>query len=95
MVKGCFMRMGYKRYINTANYYKSNVSRPHKFLMHVVNHALGHMKGGYEVVVDYIMCMLAALTLNPPYNFSKVIFTQMKNSLTDDRWLMYLRFVQM
>ncbi|KAM0031769.1 hypothetical protein Hdeb2414_s0017g00512821 [Helianthus debilis subsp. tardiflorus] len=41
------------------------------------------------------MCMIVAQTLNHPYNFSKLIFEQMKSNLTSDRWLMYTRFVQM
>ncbi|KAM0005866.1 putative transcription factor/ chromatin remodeling BED-type(Zn) family [Helianthus debilis subsp. tardiflorus] len=97
MVKGCFMRMGYKGHVNTPNFLKSNISRPYKFLMHVVIHAFGHSrKSGYDIALDYIMCMIVALTLNLPYNFSKVIFTQMKDNLTPNGWLfMYPRFVQM
>ncbi|MFS7954389.1 hypothetical protein Hanom_Chr07g00629711 [Helianthus anomalus] len=41
------------------------------------------------------MCMIVALILNLPYNFSKLIFKPIKGNLTSDRWLMYLRFVQM
>ncbi|KAF5789479.1 putative transcription factor/ chromatin remodeling BED-type(Zn) family [Helianthus annuus] len=97
MVKGCFMRMGYKGHVNTPNFLKSSISRPYKFLMHVVIHAFGHTrKSGYDIALDYIMCMIVALTLNLPYNFSKVIFTQMKDNLTPNGWLlMYPRFVQM
>ncbi|MFS7966499.1 hypothetical protein Hanom_Chr09g00774421 [Helianthus anomalus] len=40
MVKGCFMCMGYKGYVNTTTFFKSNISRPHMFLIHVVIHAL-------------------------------------------------------
>ncbi|KAJ0805354.1 hypothetical protein HanPI659440_Chr02g0049011 [Helianthus annuus] len=95
MVKGCFMRMGYKGYVNTTNLHKSSISRPYKFFMHVVIHALGHRKGGISCCVDYIMCMIAALTLNLSYSFSKVIFEKMKGNLTPDRWLMHPRFEQM
>ncbi|KAM0057407.1 hypothetical protein Hdeb2414_s0005g00157831 [Helianthus debilis subsp. tardiflorus] len=56
---------------------------------------LGTKKGGYDVARDYIICMIVALTLNLPYNFSRLIFKQMKGNLTSDRWLMYLRFMQM
>ncbi|KAJ0940154.1 hypothetical protein HanRHA438_Chr02g0080201 [Helianthus annuus] len=93
MLKGCFFRMAYTGYVNHTNFAKSSISRPYIFLMHVVIHALGHKKGGYDVVVHYIMCMIVALVLNLPYNFSRVIFEQMKGNLTLDRWLMYLRFV--
>ncbi|KAF5767857.1 hypothetical protein HanRHA438_Chr14g0640491 [Helianthus annuus] len=66
MVKGCFYRMGYTGYVNHANFAKSNISRPNKFLVHVVIHALGHRKRGYDIAVDYIRCMIVALTLNLP-----------------------------
>ncbi|MFS7984015.1 hypothetical protein Hanom_Chr11g00981591 [Helianthus anomalus] len=95
MVKGCFYRMGYTGHVNKRNFSKANLSRPYKFFMHFVIHAMGHQKGGYDVVVDYVMCMIAALTLNIPYNFSKLIFEQMKTNLVQDRFLQYPRFVQM
>ncbi|MFS7890023.1 hypothetical protein Hanom_Chr00s000006g01613891 [Helianthus anomalus] len=44
LVRGCFKRMGYKGHVKAANYAKSCVLRPYKFLMHVVIHALGHRK---------------------------------------------------
>ncbi|MFS7954388.1 hypothetical protein Hanom_Chr07g00629701 [Helianthus anomalus] len=33
VVKGCFYRMGYTGYVNQANFAKSCISRPYKFLM--------------------------------------------------------------
>ncbi|MFS8028359.1 hypothetical protein Hanom_Chr16g01509651 [Helianthus anomalus] len=71
------------------------VVTPYKFLMHVVIHALGHRKGGYGMAIEYIMCMIVSLCLNLRFNFSKVIFLQMKNNITEERWLMYPSIVQM
>ncbi|MFS8007315.1 hypothetical protein Hanom_Chr14g01259571 [Helianthus anomalus] len=53
MVKGCFYRMGYKDYVNDANFKKANLGRPYKFFAHSVIHALSHRKGGFDVMLDY------------------------------------------
>ncbi|KAM0009406.1 hypothetical protein Hdeb2414_s0005g00168401 [Helianthus debilis subsp. tardiflorus] len=42
MVKGCMLRMGYSGPLNSANYLKSCFSKPYKFLIHSVLHALSH-----------------------------------------------------
>ncbi|MFS7912807.1 hypothetical protein Hanom_Chr02g00134191 [Helianthus anomalus] len=41
------------------------------------------------------MCMIIALTLNLPYNFSKLIFEQMKGNLVPGTFMQYPRFLQM
>ncbi|KAF5766583.1 hypothetical protein HanXRQr2_Chr15g0717091 [Helianthus annuus] len=53
MVKGCMLRMGYNGPLNKANYLKACFSKPYKFLIHSVLHALSHRKGGYDVMRDY------------------------------------------
>ncbi|MFS7997460.1 hypothetical protein Hanom_Chr12g01142051 [Helianthus anomalus] len=87
--------MGYTRHINDDNCSKANFSMPYKFLVHSVIHAMGHRKGGYDVVVDYIMCMATALVLNLPYSFTKMIFEHMKLNTTCEKFLQYPRFIQM
>ncbi|KAF5818674.1 hypothetical protein HanRHA438_Chr02g0079941 [Helianthus annuus] len=68
---------------------------PYKFLVHSVIHTLGHRKGGYDVSVDYIMCILTCLILNRPYNISQVIFNHMVDIVKGEKFLQYARFVQM
>ncbi|KAJ0503176.1 hypothetical protein HanHA300_Chr11g0421371 [Helianthus annuus] len=96
MAKGCMLRMGYSGPLNIANYLKSCFSKPYKFLIHSVLHALTHRKGGYDVMRDYQMCMVTALVLNKKYSFSKIVFHYMKENITSDSktWI-YPRFVQM
>ncbi|KAJ0692920.1 hypothetical protein HanPI659440_Chr15g0591351 [Helianthus annuus] len=74
MVKGCMLRMGYSGPLNSANYLKSCFSKPYKFLIRSVLHALSHRKGGYDVMRDYQMNMVTALVLNKKYNFPKIVF---------------------
>ncbi|MFS7967443.1 hypothetical protein Hanom_Chr09g00785811 [Helianthus anomalus] len=96
MVKGCMLRMGYSGPLNSANYLKSCFSKPYKFFIHSVVHALRDRKGGYDVMRDYQMNMVTALVLNKKYNFSKIIFHYMKENITSGSktWI-YPRFIQM
>ncbi|MFS7912325.1 hypothetical protein Hanom_Chr02g00128671 [Helianthus anomalus] len=96
MVNGCMLRMGYNGPLNSANYSKACFSKPYKFFIHSVIHALSHRKGGYVVMRDYQMNMVTALVLNKKYNFSKIIFHYMKENITSGSktWI-YPRFVQM
>ncbi|MFS7997628.1 hypothetical protein Hanom_Chr12g01144001 [Helianthus anomalus] len=96
MVKGCMLRMGYSGPLNKANYLKACFTKPYKFFIHSVIHALSHRKGGYDVMKDYQMCMVTVLVLNKKYNFSRIIFHYMKdNIISDSKSWVYLRFVQM
>ncbi|MFS7912851.1 hypothetical protein Hanom_Chr02g00134721 [Helianthus anomalus] len=81
-----FYRMGYTGYVNETNFSKANLPRHYKFFMHIIIHTMGHRKSGYDVGVDYITCMIVALVLNLPYNFSKLIFEQMKTNLTHNHF---------
>ncbi|KAM0050727.1 hypothetical protein Hdeb2414_s0007g00227161 [Helianthus debilis subsp. tardiflorus] len=96
MVKGCMLRMGYNSPLNSVNYLKSCFSKPYKFFIHSIVHALSYRKGGYDVMRDYQMNMVTALMLNKKYNFSKIIFHYMKENITSGSktWI-YPRFVQM
>ena len=40
-------------------------------------------------------CMVAALVLNRPFNYAKLILTHMMNNMGSNRLVMYPRFVQM
>ncbi|KAJ0726592.1 hypothetical protein HanPI659440_Chr12g0472061 [Helianthus annuus] len=96
MVKGCMLGMGFSGPLNSANYLKACFSKPYKFFIHSIIHALSHRKGGYDVMRDYQMNMVTALVLNKNYNFSRIIFHYMKENITSGSktWL-YPRFVQM
>ncbi|KAJ0801441.1 hypothetical protein HanPI659440_Chr03g0117271 [Helianthus annuus] len=96
MVKGCMLSMGYSGPLNSVNYLKANFSKPYKFFIHSIVHALSHRKGGYDVLRDYQMNMVTALVLNKKYNFSRIIFHYMKENITSKSktWI-YPRFVQM
>ncbi|KAM0040953.1 hypothetical protein Hdeb2414_s0011g00360501 [Helianthus debilis subsp. tardiflorus] len=96
MVKGFLLRMGYTGPLNNANYLKACFTKPYKFFIHSVVHALSYRKGGYDVMKDYQMCMVTALVLNKKYNFSRIVFYYMKENITSkSRTWMYPRFVQM
>ncbi|MFS7953930.1 hypothetical protein Hanom_Chr07g00624401 [Helianthus anomalus] len=87
--------MGYRRHMNDGNYNIANFAMLYKFLVHSVIHAMGDHKGGYDVAVDYIMCIVTTLVLNLPYNFTKLIFEQMKLNIDGEKFLQYQRFLQM
>ncbi|KAM0044282.1 hypothetical protein Hdeb2414_s0010g00351361 [Helianthus debilis subsp. tardiflorus] len=96
MVKGCMLRMGYSGPLNKSNYLKACFTKPYKFFIHSVIHALSHRKGGYDVMKDYQLCMVTALVLNKKYNFSRIIFHYMKDNITSgSKTWVYPRFVQM
>ncbi|MFS7952278.1 hypothetical protein Hanom_Chr07g00605061 [Helianthus anomalus] len=63
MVKGCMLRMGYNGPLNSANYLKACFSKPYKFFIHSIVHALSHRKGGYDMMRDYQMNMVTALNI--------------------------------
>ncbi|KAJ0568605.1 hypothetical protein HanPI659440_Chr06g0251361 [Helianthus annuus] len=87
--------MGYTGFINDIPYQKSKLSKPYKFIVHSVVHALGHRKGGYDESVDYIMNIVTCLILNKPYNISQLIFNHMIDKIKGEKFLQYPRFVQM
>ncbi|XP_021987166.1 nucleolar and coiled-body phosphoprotein 1-like [Helianthus annuus] len=58
---------------------------------------MGHRKGAYDEVADYIMNMITSLVLNRRYNISQVIFEYMKENCEAgaDNYIMYPRFIMM
>ncbi|MFS7967580.1 hypothetical protein Hanom_Chr09g00787391 [Helianthus anomalus] len=95
LCKGLWFRMGYAGTVNGPSFNKSNLSMSYKFLVHSVIHALCHRKGGYDVSIDYIMCILTCLILNRPYNISQVIFNHTVENVKGEKFLQYPRFLQM
>ncbi|KAJ0856936.1 hypothetical protein HanRHA438_Chr13g0584241 [Helianthus annuus] len=86
--------MGFSGQVN-GKYLKSMFSRPYKFLVHCVLHALSHRKGAYDEPSDYIMNIFTCLVLNRPYNISQVIFDHMVDNIRGEKYIMYPRFIQM
>ncbi|KAJ0796175.1 hypothetical protein HanPI659440_Chr04g0159171 [Helianthus annuus] len=92
LCKGLWFRMGFTEHVN-GKYPKSMFSRPYKFLVHCVLHALSHRKGAYDEPPDYIMNIITCLVLNRPYN--KVLFDHMVDNIRGEKYIMYPRFIQM
>ncbi|KAJ0625907.1 hypothetical protein HanHA89_Chr01g0006891 [Helianthus annuus] len=76
---------------------KTMFSKPYKFMIHCVVHALSHRKGAYDETSDYIMNIITCLVLNRPYNVSKVIFDHLVDNIGagSGKYIMYPRFIQM
>ncbi|XP_021974967.1 FK506-binding protein 5-like [Helianthus annuus] len=70
LVKGLWCRMGFTGHIN-GKMYKRCFSKAYQYLMHCMIHSMGHRKGAYDEVADYIMNMIASLVLNRRYNISQ------------------------
>ncbi|KAM0010762.1 hypothetical protein Hdeb2414_s0070g00773011 [Helianthus debilis subsp. tardiflorus] len=96
LVKGLGCKMGFTGYLN-GKILKTNFSKAYRYLMHCMVHSLGHKKGAYDEVPDYIMNFVASLVLNKKYNISQVIFEYMKENCKNevDRYIMYPIFIMM
>ncbi|MFS7987953.1 hypothetical protein Hanom_Chr11g01028831 [Helianthus anomalus] len=94
LCKGLWFRMGFTGHVN-GKFLKSLFSRPYKFLVHYVVHALSHWKGAYDETSDYIMNIITCLVLNRPYNVSQVLFDHMVDNIINEKYIMYPRFIQM
>ncbi|KAJ0623711.1 hypothetical protein HanIR_Chr01g0035231 [Helianthus annuus] len=94
LCKGLWFRMGFTGHVN-GKYLKSMFSRPYKFLVHCIVHALSHRKGAYDETSDYIMNIITCLVLNRPYNISQVLFNHMIDNIRGEKYIMYPRFIQM
>ncbi|KAL8226806.1 hypothetical protein R6Q57_016638 [Mikania cordata] len=69
-----------------------------RLLAHVLQMCIGGNKGGTYVLNKELSWALVALTLGWRYNFSKMIFEEMKNNLKGLKkgiFMMYPRFIQM
>ncbi|KAJ0479744.1 hypothetical protein HanOQP8_Chr13g0470501 [Helianthus annuus] len=76
---------------------KTMFSKPYKFMIHCVLHALSHRKGAYDETSDYIMKIITYLVLNRPYNASQVIFNYLVENVGagSGKYIMYPRFIMM
>ncbi|MFS7987848.1 hypothetical protein Hanom_Chr11g01027671 [Helianthus anomalus] len=70
---------------------KTMFSKPYKFMIHCVLHALSHRKGAYDETSDYIMNIITCLVLNRPYNVSQVIFNYLVDNVGagNAKYIMY------
>ncbi|MFS8002734.1 hypothetical protein Hanom_Chr13g01205551 [Helianthus anomalus] len=94
LCKGLWCRMGFKGNVN-GKFLKSMFSRPYKFLIHCIIHALSHRKRAYDELSDYIMNIVTCLVLSRPYNISQVLFDHLIDNIRDEKYIMYPRFMQM
>ncbi|KAF5777856.1 hypothetical protein HanXRQr2_Chr12g0540631 [Helianthus annuus] len=96
LCKGLWRKMGFTGHLN-GKMIKTMFSKPYKFMIHCVVHALSHRKGAYDETSDYIMNIIACLVLNRPYNVSKVIFDHLVDNMRagSGKYIMYPRFIQM
>ncbi|KAM0067147.1 hypothetical protein Hdeb2414_s0002g00057491 [Helianthus debilis subsp. tardiflorus] len=96
LCKGLWCRMGFTGHLN-GKYLKTMFSKPYKFMIHCVVHALSHWKGAYDETSDYIMNIITCLVLNMPYDVSKVIFDHLIDNVGagSGKYIMYPRFIQM
>ncbi|KAF5820915.1 hypothetical protein HanXRQr2_Chr01g0007641 [Helianthus annuus] len=96
LCKGLWCRMGFTGHLN-GKMIKTMFSKPYKFMIHCVVHALSHRKGAYDETSDYIMNIITCMVLNRPYNVSKVIFDHLVDNIGagSGKYIMYPRFIQM
>ncbi|MFS8023865.1 hypothetical protein Hanom_Chr16g01456531 [Helianthus anomalus] len=60
LCKGLWFRMGFIGHVN-VKFLKSIFSKPYKFLIPCIVHALSHRKGAYDEPSDYIMNIITCL----------------------------------
>ncbi|MFS8019582.1 hypothetical protein Hanom_Chr15g01405451 [Helianthus anomalus] len=94
LCKGLWCRMGFEGNVN-GKFLKSMFSRPYKFLIHCIVHALSHRKGAYDEPSDYIMNIITCLVLNRPYNISQVLFNHLIDNIRGEKYIIYPSFIQM
>ncbi|KAF5779444.1 hypothetical protein HanXRQr2_Chr12g0559541 [Helianthus annuus] len=96
LCKGLWCRMGFTGHLN-GKMIKTMFSKPYKFMIHCILHALSHRKGAYDETSDYIMNIITCLVLNKPYNVSQVIFNYLVENVGagNGKYIMYPRFIQM
>ncbi|MFS8007793.1 hypothetical protein Hanom_Chr14g01265201 [Helianthus anomalus] len=94
LCKGLWCTMGFIDHLN-GKMIKTMFSKPYKFMMHCVLHALSHRKGAYDETSDYIMNIITCLVLNRPYDVSKVIFDHLVDNIGagSGKYIMYPRFI--
>ncbi|KAM0009868.1 hypothetical protein Hdeb2414_s0007g00239301 [Helianthus debilis subsp. tardiflorus] len=96
LCKGLWCRMRFSGHLN-GKMLKIMFSKPYKFMIHCVVHALSHRKGAYDETSDYIMNIVTCLVLNRPYNVSQVIFDHLVDNAGagSGKYIMYPRFIKM
>ncbi|KAM0007335.1 hypothetical protein Hdeb2414_s0144g00812741 [Helianthus debilis subsp. tardiflorus] len=94
LCKGLWCKMGFEGIMN-GKFLKSMFSRPYKFLIHCIVHALSHQKRAYGEPSHYIMNIITCLVLNRLYNISQVMFDHLIDNIKGEKYIMYPRFIQM
>ncbi|MFS7964684.1 hypothetical protein Hanom_Chr08g00753191 [Helianthus anomalus] len=78
LCKGLWCRMGFTGHLN-GKMIKTMSSKPYKFMIHCVVHALSHRKGAYDETSDYTMNIITCLNVGA----------------RSGKYIMYPRFIQM
>ncbi|KAI3813950.1 hypothetical protein L1987_18686 [Smallanthus sonchifolius] len=89
------LRMGYEG--NYPPVYKKLLHPYWRYLAHVCMNCFSGRKGGFNEINGTISSTMVALTMRWNYNFSKMVFEELKSNLKEDKkdiFLMYPRFLQ-
>ncbi|KAF5804741.1 hypothetical protein HanXRQr2_Chr05g0200681 [Helianthus annuus] len=98
--RGCLLHMKYVDDILGGQINKAWLPPQYKFLLHVPIQCLSNRRGGYDMVGNDLVGLMAALVLNKPFSISKYIFANMKENLgrtgvSGNKFWMYPRFLHM
>ncbi|KAM0010763.1 hypothetical protein Hdeb2414_s0070g00773021 [Helianthus debilis subsp. tardiflorus] len=98
-IQGCLLRMKCIGDVLGTQINKSTLPLQYRYLLLVLIQCLGKRKAGYDVA-NGILTMMTTLTLNKDFNFSKMIFENMKENVKKTthksyKFWMYPRFLQM
>ncbi|GJW46369.1 hypothetical protein Tco_0078015 [Tanacetum coccineum] len=87
--------MGYEGDLNTLTFNKALFSPQWKFLFHTMNHCISSKSTSWDQIPTNIATAVICLVTNQKYNFSKLIFGGMIQSLdATKKFVMYPRFLQ-
>src|ERR1043165_4333268 len=100
LIRGGFLRMKYLGRVDKQTMLKKGLLPPEfKYLTHVVLKCLGPRKGTFDAIRDTLASAIVALTLNKPFNFSKMILHHLKEIVlmkpTKKSFIVYHRFLQL
>src|ERR1044071_4740207 len=100
LIRGGFLRMKYLGKVNKQTMLMKGLLPPEiKYLTHVVVKCLGQRKGAFDAIRDTLASAIVALTLNKPFNFSKMILHHLKEIIllppTKKSFIVNHRFLQL
>ncbi|KAI3795213.1 hypothetical protein L1987_37862 [Smallanthus sonchifolius] len=96
-IKECFRRMGHPDEFKSGQIIKNSLPAHWRYFVHVFIHCLSIRNGGFDSANAMVASEVLGLIKGRDYNFSGLIFRQLKHNLIGDvkeKFLMYLRFLQ-